>query len=173
MMWKVRLGGTFTRSRRRSPQRCGAAWVVLPSRMGGSAQAKRAPSRIPSQVLIGHHPARDGDDRRRERGGSAGNQADLRQSRRCDPRVRLACRRLRRLPAFQPGRGRDGSRPAPCDGIWATRQIVGLRPEAVVVIVTQYPDVTFRAAAQQAGARGFVLKDNLLDLRQWLQKPSD
>jgi DNA-binding NarL/FixJ family response regulator len=60
-----------------------------------------------------------------------------------------------------------------CDGIWATRQIVGLHPEAVVVIVAQYPDVTFRAAAQQAGARGFVLKDNLLDLRQWLQKPSD
>ena len=51
----------------------------------------------------------------------------------------------------------------PCDGIWA---------EAVVVIVTPYPDVTFRAAAEQAGARGFVLKDNLLDLRQWLQKPT-
>ena len=60
----------------------------------------------------------------------------------------------------------------PCDGIWATRQIVGLHPEAVIVIVTPYPDVTFRAAAEQAGARGFVLKDNLLDLRQWLQKPT-
>jgi CheY-like chemotaxis protein len=59
----------------------------------------------------------------------------------------------------------------PCDGIWATRQIVGLHPEAVVVIITPYPDVTFRAAAK-AGRHGFVLKDNLPDLRQWLQKPS-
>jgi len=61
----------------------------------------------------------------------------------------------------------------PCDGIWATRQIIGLHPEGVVVSVTPYPDVTFRAPEQQAGARGFVLKDNLLDLRQWLQKSSD
>ena len=60
----------------------------------------------------------------------------------------------------------------PCDGIWATRQIIGLHPEGVVVSVTPYPDVTFRAPEQQAGARGFVLKDNLLDLRQWLQKPT-
>ena len=62
----------------------------------------------------------------------------------------------------------DIGRP-PRDGIWATRQIVGLHPEAVVVITTPYPDVTFQAAAAEAGARGFVLKDNLLDLRQWLQ----
>jgi two-component system, chemotaxis family, chemotaxis protein CheY len=64
----------------------------------------------------------------------------------------------------------DIGRP-PRDGIWATRQIVGLHPEAVVVIITAYPDATFHAAAQEAGARGLVLKDNLLDLRQWLEAP--
>ena len=57
----------------------------------------------------------------------------------------------------------------PCDGMWATRQIVSFHPQAVVVIVALYPDATFRAAAELAGARGFVQKENLLDLRQWLQ----
>jgi len=64
----------------------------------------------------------------------------------------------------------DIGRP-PQDGMWATRQIVGLDPEAVVVITTTYPDATFLAAARAAGARGLVLKDNLLDLRQWLEAP--
>jgi DNA-binding NarL/FixJ family response regulator len=57
----------------------------------------------------------------------------------------------------------------PCDGMWATRQIVSFHPQAVVVLVAPYPDPPFRAAAAVAGARGFVLKENLLDLRHWLQ----
>ena len=57
----------------------------------------------------------------------------------------------------------------PCDGIWATRQILSLHPQAVIVLVAPYPDATFRATAGLAGARGFVLKENLLDLRQWLR----
>jgi len=61
----------------------------------------------------------------------------------------------------------------PRDGIWATRQILALHPDAVVVITTPYPDLTFQSAAEAAGARGFVLKDNLLDLRRWLQEPRD
>jgi two-component system, NarL family, invasion response regulator UvrY len=56
----------------------------------------------------------------------------------------------------------------PCDGIWATRQIVGLHPQAVIVLVAPFPDAMFRATADRAGARGFVLKENLFDLRQWL-----
>ena len=56
----------------------------------------------------------------------------------------------------------------PCDGIWATRQIVDLHPQAVIVLVAPYPDAMFRATADRAGARGFVLKENLFDLRQWL-----
>jgi CheY-like chemotaxis protein len=54
------------------------------------------------------------------------------------------------------------------DGIWATRQIVDLHPQAVIVLVAPYPDAMFRATADRAGARGFVLKENLFDLRQWL-----
>ena len=57
----------------------------------------------------------------------------------------------------------------PCDGIWATRQILSLHAQAVIVLITPYPDPTFRATAVLAGARGFVLKENLLDLRRWLQ----
>jgi CheY-like chemotaxis protein len=57
----------------------------------------------------------------------------------------------------------------PCDGIWATRQILSLHAEAVIVLVAPFPDQTFRATSILAGARGFVLKENLLDLRRWLQ----
>ncbi|MEO7273192.1 MAG: response regulator transcription factor [Vicinamibacterales bacterium] len=57
----------------------------------------------------------------------------------------------------------------PCDGIWATRQILSLHPQATIVLVAPYPDATFRATAILAGARGFVLKENLLELRRWLQ----
>lgn len=60
----------------------------------------------------------------------------------------------------------------PCDGIWATRQILSLHPQAVIVLIAAYPDATFRATATLAGARGFVLKDNLLELRPWLTAPT-
>jgi CheY-like chemotaxis protein len=56
----------------------------------------------------------------------------------------------------------------PWDGIWAIRQIVGLHAQAVIILVAPYPDAIFRATAGRAGARGFVLKENLFDLRQWL-----
>ena len=50
--------------------------------------------------------------------------------------------------------------------------ILSLHPQAVIVLVAPYPDATFRATAGLAGARGFVLKENLLDLRQWLRGSS-
>lgn len=55
------------------------------------------------------------------------------------------------------------------NGIAATRQICANYPDARIVIVTNYNDPTLQAAATQAGARGYVLKDNLLDLQYWLQ----
>jgi DNA-binding NarL/FixJ family response regulator len=61
----------------------------------------------------------------------------------------------------------------PEDGLWATRRITAFDPQALVVIVAPYPDATFRQAAEQAGARHFVLKDNLIDLRRWLQTGTD
>ena len=55
------------------------------------------------------------------------------------------------------------------DGITATRKIRERFPGAKIIIVTQYDDATTRTAARQAGACGYVLKENLLELRQVLQ----
>jgi CheY-like chemotaxis protein len=54
------------------------------------------------------------------------------------------------------------------DGLAATRQICGAYPEAKVVIVSNYGDEATRAAADQAGASAFILKENLLELRDLL-----
>lgn len=50
------------------------------------------------------------------------------------------------------------------DGIEATRAIRSLDAAARVVIVTGHDDERYRRAAEQAGATGFVAKENLLDL---------
>jgi CheY-like chemotaxis protein len=50
------------------------------------------------------------------------------------------------------------------DGIAATRQITAAYPDAQVIIVTDYNDVELRAAAREAGACEYVVKENLLDL---------
>jgi len=55
-------------------------------------------------------------------------------------------------------------------GLEATRRIRADFPDAQIIIVTQYDDPHWRAAANQAGAVGYVLKENLLDLRQMLKK---
>jgi len=56
------------------------------------------------------------------------------------------------------------------DGIAATRQIRRAFPCARIVIVTNYDDPDLRAAARDAGACGYVLKENLLVLRAVLAK---
>lgn len=55
------------------------------------------------------------------------------------------------------------------DGITATREITGAFPTANVLIVTDYDDADLRTAAKEAGARGYVLKENLIEVRRWLQ----
>lgn len=57
------------------------------------------------------------------------------------------------------------------NGIEATRQLKAAQPEAHVCIVTQYGDAECRAAAREAGAAGFVEKENLLELWQILPMP--
>ncbi|MBA2736533.1 MAG: response regulator transcription factor [Pyrinomonadaceae bacterium] len=52
------------------------------------------------------------------------------------------------------------------NGIAATRQIKNNFPEARVVMVTNYNDHEMREAATRAGACGYVLKENLLELRR-------
>ncbi len=54
------------------------------------------------------------------------------------------------------------------DGIEATRRIVSDHPGAKVVIVTDYDDADLRTATAEAGACGYVLKEDLLGLRQLL-----
>jgi CheY-like chemotaxis protein len=54
------------------------------------------------------------------------------------------------------------------DGITATRGIKASYPEARVCIVTDYEDLELRQAAREAGAEGYVIKEDLLMLRQVL-----
>src|SRR5262245_25259668 len=52
----------------------------------------------------------------------------------------------------------------PIDGFEATKRIRKADPAAKVIIVTNLDDDALRLAAQHAGACGYALKDNLLDL---------
>ncbi|MGH9834115.1 MAG: response regulator [Blastocatellia bacterium] len=54
------------------------------------------------------------------------------------------------------------------NGLEAARQITSAFPDARILMVTNYDDARLRAAATAAGARGYVLKDNLLDARRLL-----
>lgn len=57
------------------------------------------------------------------------------------------------------------------DGISATRQITTAYPEARILIVTGHGDEPLREAARAAGACGYVLKENLIELKRLLQTP--
>jgi DNA-binding NarL/FixJ family response regulator len=57
-------------------------------------------------------------------------------------------------------------------GIEATRRIRAAWPEARILIVTEYDDPHWRAAAGQAGACGYVLKDDLPEVRRRVQAAS-
>ena len=56
------------------------------------------------------------------------------------------------------------------DGITATREILMAFPGAKVVIVTKHDDQQLREEALKAGACGYVLKDNLIAIRELLGK---
>ena len=55
------------------------------------------------------------------------------------------------------------------DGIAATKQIMKTDPTAKVIIITNYDEADLREAAQQAGACGYVLKENMFEVRRFLQ----
>ena len=52
------------------------------------------------------------------------------------------------------------------DGVTAIRQIVDEYPTAHICMVTAYDDEDLKKEAFQAGASGFVLKDNLFELKE-------
>lgn len=56
------------------------------------------------------------------------------------------------------------------DGLAATRQIKSTYPDARIVIVTNYDEADLREAARHAGARDYVVKENLLALREILSQ---
>lgn len=58
----------------------------------------------------------------------------------------------------------------PMDGIAATHEITQAFPTARIVIVTQYDDDRLRRAALASGAHGYVLKDNLFEVRRFLER---
>lgn len=56
----------------------------------------------------------------------------------------------------------------PVDGLTATKNIIARYPSAKICIVTGFNDNELRNAAFNAGAKGFVTKDNLTKLREIL-----
>lgn len=61
----------------------------------------------------------------------------------------------------------------PMDGIAATRALKATDPAARVVIVTNYSDPQLRADAKEAGAQGYVLKDDLSELLNIITAPGE
>ena len=56
------------------------------------------------------------------------------------------------------------------DGLTATREICAEFSSARIVIVTKHGDQAMREAARKAGAYGFVVKENLLELHGILSR---
>jgi CheY-like chemotaxis protein len=52
------------------------------------------------------------------------------------------------------------------DGFTATREIIKAHPEAKILILTKSGTERMREEAQKAGAREYVLKENLMMLRE-------
>jgi len=56
------------------------------------------------------------------------------------------------------------------DGITASRRILSHFPQAKICIVTECADAKTRQAASAAGARDYVLKDDLINIRNVIGK---
>jgi CheY-like chemotaxis protein len=59
------------------------------------------------------------------------------------------------------------------DGFTASRQIIAAYPDAKICIVTDYGDKRTRNAASEVGAKAFILKENLDELRTLLGPAND
>jgi CheY-like chemotaxis protein len=56
------------------------------------------------------------------------------------------------------------------NGVEAIRRLRAAEPAAQVIVVTTYDDAHWRAAAFGAGACGYVVKDNLLDVPRLIEQ---
>jgi DNA-binding NarL/FixJ family response regulator len=52
----------------------------------------------------------------------------------------------------------------PVDGLAASRAILGAHPEAKIIILTNYDEARYRAAAREIGTKAFILKEHLGDI---------
>jgi DNA-binding NarL/FixJ family response regulator len=52
----------------------------------------------------------------------------------------------------------------PVDGLAASRAILGAHPEAKIIILTNYDEARYRAAAREIGTKAFILKERLGDI---------
>lgn len=55
------------------------------------------------------------------------------------------------------------------DGLTATREITEAHPKAKILILTKYETTRMREEAKRAGALEYVLKENLLTIREIIQ----
>lgn len=55
------------------------------------------------------------------------------------------------------------------DGFTATREIIQKHPQAQILILTKYSTSRMREEAQRAGASEYVLKEDLLTIREIIQ----
>jgi len=55
------------------------------------------------------------------------------------------------------------------DGITATRKIIKKFPDAKIIILTQYDDPHLKEAALEAGAKAFLLKEDMSRLTGFLE----
>jgi CheY-like chemotaxis protein len=56
------------------------------------------------------------------------------------------------------------------NGLEATRRIIEKHPQAKILMVTNHDKKDLRQAAHEAGAKGFVTKDDLLALRPFFNE---
>jgi two-component system response regulator DegU len=56
------------------------------------------------------------------------------------------------------------------DGIVATHQIIKSFPDARVIMVTDFDNMRLRVAAREAGACAYILKEDLLTIRQFIDE---
>jgi two-component system response regulator DesR len=59
----------------------------------------------------------------------------------------------------------------PVDGLTATQKILERFPAARIIIVTEHQDPRIRKKSIEIGAIGFVGKDDLMSLREFVEKP--
>jgi DNA-binding NarL/FixJ family response regulator len=75
---------------------------------------------------------------------------------------------MRAAPVFMPDWVTMDVRMGGLSGLFATRSILAADPGIRIVIVSKYDEPDLRRAAAEVGAVGFVLKDNLNEIRPLL-----